>query len=281
MDVLFNLLCFLFWLRLWEDRYPVAAPNVYLAPMDRLGRAMLDYAQPAFGRLSRPAAALVAGAFVLAIRALAIGPATTWRLRFGIVPPAAPQALVEGFLFSLLSFAVFLFNLWGVALLFAGSHGRTRSGGYAPDALYRLTRPLSMAPAHLRPLGLLALGAAIAALTPRMGGTPPNAALLRSLAGWLIESAAAWADLLPVIQTILVALVIGSWAAVALNIPLLGYACREWLDLLLGPLRRLPLRAGGFDLTPVAAAILIAILHPVLMDLLLRLYRSAAAPPWP
>lgn len=280
MDFLFNLLAFLFWLRLWEERYPTLGANLYLAPPNRLGRAMLDYAQPAFGRLSRTQAALAAMAFVLAVRALALGSGMGWHLRFGIVPPAAPRALLDGFLFSLLSFAVFLFNLWGVALLAAGTYGRNRSAGQAPDALHRLARPLTLASPRLRLVALLAFGAAIAALTPRMTGAPPATAPLRAFAGWLIESAAAGVDLLPVIQGILVALVIGSWAALALNSPLLAYACREWLDLFLGPLRRFPLQAGRFDLTPVVAAIAIAILHPGLMNLMVRLYRSAAAAPW-
>jgi uncharacterized protein YggT (Ycf19 family) len=43
----------------------------------------------------------------------------------------------------------------------------------------------------------------------------------------------------------------GHWIGMATNASNLGWMCAEWLDHLLGPLRRYPIRIGMFDLTPL------------------------------
>ena len=50
--------------------------------------------------------------------------------------------------------------------------------------------------------------------------------------------------------------------------------CREWMDLLLGPLRRYPMRLGMLDLTPLIFIILLRLVHSLLMALLWTSYQS-------
>ena len=48
--------------------------------------------------------------------------------------------------------------------------------------------------------------------------------------------------------------------------------CREWLNMLMGPLRRYPLRIGMIDLTPIVMIIAIQIVHQVCSYILLKSY---------
>ena len=48
--------------------------------------------------------------------------------------------------------------------------------------------------------------------------------------------------------------------------------CRTWIDFLMGPLRRYPLRIGMLDLTPIIMIFALDFLHRFMMGILARSY---------
>jgi uncharacterized protein YggT (Ycf19 family) len=66
----------------------------------------------------------------------------------------------------------------------------------------------------------------------------------------------------------MILLVIGSLVSLFTGSTDMAFVCKEWIDLLLGPLRRYRLQIGPLDLSPVVYIIALSFLRPWLSVLL-------------
>jgi uncharacterized protein YggT (Ycf19 family) len=282
-DTLFNILVMVFWFGLWahEDNRTLYF-NPYLTTLARLSVGAVHFLRPVFFGLSPRWIAAVAIVFLLLLRGVA-APAQpeAWIIRFGFeVRQPAASSVPASLVFSLISFAIFIFKLWGISLLFAG--GRRPPVDCAAGTLHELARPFTGCPPAWRPPVLLVMGVAIASLMT-LAGAPSNSPLSEftrliadnpeQLARYAVSSLAAWVDLLLLVRSLLLVLIIGSWIGSFAGAPGIATFCREWTDLLLGPLRRFPIRIGMMDLTPLIVLLAIQyLIWPILMGTLLVAY---------
>jgi uncharacterized protein YggT (Ycf19 family) len=137
---------------------------------------------------------------------------------------------------------------------------------------------------------LLAFGMGLVVLLDRAGAPLPKvpvppllaealwSASGRAAAAYLAKlalvSLCAWVDVLAFVQQALIALAVGSLAAALIGAPGISEFCREWLDLLLGPLRRHPLRIGMLDLSALVLILLLPVVQQFLRGLLFGAYLS-------
>ena len=97
---------------------------------------------------------------------------------------------------------------------------------------------------------------------------------LTSLFKLLMLALIGWVQLLPMLQSLMLLLIIGSWVSMFAQSHNLAMLCRDWINLLLGPLRRYPLRIGMFDLSPIVFFFAIGLVHAILMSILVAAYNS-------
>lgn len=78
--------------------------------------------------------------------------------------------------------------------------------------------------------------------------------------------------ILSLIQMLMIVLIIGSWASLFSTSSALMLFCKDWIDLLLGPFRRLPLRLGPVDLTPIVFYFAVGYVEQILTAILSQAY---------
>ncbi len=290
IDLLFNIVVMLFWFRIWNRRCRATDLNPYMSgvmiftqPVLDLFRFRRDGLLPAW----IPAAAtwfmliLFRGLALPALNPEAVQDA--WRLRIGfasVAPAACAGKNVFLFvIFSFLSFGVFLFQVWAFALLFLREYRPGQSTDRPSEFLHSAARPFSKAPAGARPWLLLGFGMFLAAMMNALcvgqaesGANSISSALIMG-GQWAIAAIAGAVDLLLVLCSLLVILIVGSWLVILTTSRALMITCREWLDFLLGPFRRFPIRLGPLDLTPIVAFLVFEIIHWLVNgNILPRLY---------
>jgi len=176
-----------------------------------------------------------------------------------------------------LSFAVFLFMLWSISAIYLPRRAHPFAS-QAEGTLRELSAPFSMLPIHWRPAALLVLGLAVCAAA-RFDW---SAASLGEAGGellqpwtWLrfvISTLAAVVGLCGTLQSFVMLLIIGSWISLFSSSEALHIFCREWLDMLLGPLSRYPLRIGFLDLTPIIFFFALGLAQKTILPLLAGIY---------
>ncbi|MDP6630885.1 MAG: YggT family protein [Kiritimatiellia bacterium] len=285
-DTLFNLLLITFWFRIWtDDEDRNVHFNPYLAPLARLSRTILHFVEPVFLGLRPAAVAAIAMSIIVVFRALVAPRQAIWMLSLGIDQQPLDGTLPHVIAFSVLSFGCFLFRLWGISLLFTwiGAH---RSQENPVSMLHYLARPFSNIRIQLRPMVLLMYAAVLIVLLDRFGqpaqagfGLPgslvwsgPEA--VTSFFKLLVLSVAAWVQLLPLLQSLMLMLIIGSWISMFTQSQGLAMLCRDWINLLLGPLRRYPIRIGMLDLSPIVFFFAIGLAHALFMSIIFAAYKS-------
>jgi uncharacterized protein YggT (Ycf19 family) len=275
VDLLFNLIVMLFWVRLWNPDPGVCRCNPYLEGAANVTQPVMDIFR---GRTRGRApfwTALVPWLALIIFRGIALPWAGTDQIRqswvlglgFEYLCPAQTLSLsaLTWILFSFLSFAIFLFKAWGLCLLLLrGSRGAASSDPVV-GFVYSVAKPFSAA----RPLqraGVLFGYGLLLTMIPQILqpggaalGTSASAVGLR-LAQALTSVAAGVADLLLPLQTLMMILIVGSWVAMFGGGALM-YRCQEWLNFLLIPFQRFPLRIGPLDLTPLLAFAVFGFLH--------------------
>lgn len=283
-DTLFNIVFIIFWFRIWMSEDLGLFFNPYLAPLAHLSDSTLNFLRPVFFRTPPRMIAAVALSFLLVFRGMifhgmAVAKEASWVLRLGFERQSDASGIVLSLVFSILSFAVFLFKLWGLSLIYV----RTRPGSsrdHATDTLYHLSRPFSDLRPDLRPFGLLCYGISLAFLLNLAGETTPatttwqQTPLLVVILKYCLSAIAGWVQVLPVVRSLMILLIIGSLASIFTASRALMFFCREWIDLFLGPLRRYPIRIGMFDLTPIVLFIVIGYVYRILIVILLRSYAA-------
>ncbi len=267
-DTIGNALLLVFWFRVWtvDDRSLLF--NRYLLPLGRLSDRVVDFLRPVFFRTPVRLVALFIVLLLLVLRGLIMGPASDWNIRMGFVTLHPGNSSGACLVFSLLSFAAFLFKLWGLTLIYVRRlHAAT---DHPSDALDHLARPFTLIPAVWRPLLLMLAGTLLGILFQTAAGpTAPEAqpwALIVARAA--VCAVAEWTNLLALIAALLVLLVIGSWVGLFAGSPPLQEVCRDWIALLMGPLRARPLALGTIDLMPLVLIIVLNYLHAFLLNLL-------------
>jgi uncharacterized protein YggT (Ycf19 family) len=289
LDSLYNMLLLVFWFRIWTDKDRNLFFNPYLAPFGRLSDSAVAFLRPVFRKIPDRLIAATALVFLIVFRGLAMPQDIEWELVFGIQLRSQTNSLSYLY-FSFLSFAMFLFTIWGISLIYVRTEKRS-SSDHATGTLYYLSRPFSDIKPELRPATLLAVGIVLAILfnsagrpaLARFAGMtlPPDiyvrqpgltALLMKST----VEALAAWVQVLPAIRSMLLILIIGSWVAMFASAQSLMVLCRGWIDFLLGPLRRYPIRIGMIDLTPIVFFIGVGFAFQFLMSILTASYGIGA-----
>ncbi|NQT91299.1 MAG: YggT family protein [Lentisphaerae bacterium] len=280
-DNLFNVFLLVLWFRIWTDNDRSLQFNSTIASLGRLSNIVVDFVKPVMFGLPPRLVAGVCILFLVLFRAVLFhgmsgGSGMAWALPFGFEGHVSTGTTFRGvLLFSTLSFAIFLFKVWGFSLIYV--HGRVEPSNHSANALYQVSRPFSAIPMKLRPAVYLGYGVLIA-LALRMGaahtvglagtqvspGSPVMAAFLQMCISVLAE----WAGLLVLVRFLVIVCIVGSWAAMFGSSGGLGALCHGWLGFLMGPLRRFPIRIGMFDLTPLIFLIALPIVHRLLIDIL-------------
>jgi len=265
-DTLANAGLLLFWYRIWTGGDREVLFNHYMGPLHRISERALGFLRPVMFGLPLRATAAVALLFLIVFRGFVLHGVSApegagWVMTLGFEGSVSDHhSLLIHMVVSGLSFAMFLFKVWGFSLVYAWGRS-TYSSGHAQEAIHLAARPFSDAPSHLKPIFLLVFGMALA-LAVNLSGTPlqgspgdisywREAPVLSIILRFAISAMADWAGLLPTIRSLLLLLIIGSWVSMFASAGNLAFICREWLDTLLGPLRRFPIRIGMLDLTPL------------------------------
>ena len=294
-DILFNILLLLFWFRIWSAEERNVFFNPYLAPLGRVSESAVNFLRPVFFGMRVRQIAAVALVFLIFFRSIIFhGVAgshdASWVLRLGFERQIDTGSFISCLIFSFLSFGVFLFKLWGISLVFVRT-ASSASFDHTTGTLYYLSRPFPNVRPKLRPVLLLAFGMLLAFLLD-LAGVPklvPQTIALPVMINWTdspflvnllklaISALAGWVDLLLVIQTFLILLIIGSWISMFMASRGIMFFCREWMDMILGPLRRHPIRIGMFDLTPLIFILAIQFfIYPLLKGILFASYSVLA-----
>jgi uncharacterized protein YggT (Ycf19 family) len=286
LDTAFNLLLFLFWFRAWTERRAHTLYNPYLVRMDRLSTKLVNFVRPVFGQVPPWAVAALALLALILLRGvvcLRTPGALTLQLGFTIGAPNTSNIL-SCTVFSLLSFAIFLFQCWGLTLIFLMLNPSVR--GESPTGfLADISRPFSSLPPAVLPPALLALGTLLAWVLTLANAVPAHALPLDHAASASelaptffalrlgVCALAGWVQLLNVLQTAMLWSIIGSLIGAFSGNVQFAWFCQDWINSMLGPLRRYPIRLGMFDLTPLIFFLAIRhLVYPFFMRTLHKAY---------
>lgn len=271
-DLLFNLAFVILWFRIFNPAPEGDFWNPYTVPLRKFTDSLLGPLRPAFPGLPASFVAAFLLVIVLAVRALACPRMPVeWKIQMGLLTGFAQTDTLAGcFTGSCVSAAVFLLQVWFLALLYLPAR-HNLSSDRTRNALFVLTRPFSALPHALRPIVLVLGGMGLALLVERLlpahglmtskalveanllTATPLTATIRLLLLGLSLA-----ATTLYMLQQVIIFLIIGAWGGSMFALPGLAFFCREWTDLLLGPLRRRPVRIGLLDLTPLVFLILLS-----------------------
>ena len=288
LDTLFNLALFVFWFRIWTPGNEGFLLNPYLAPLGGLADSALNFVTPVFGRVPRRWAAAAVLVALLVLRGLALPvERMAWVLGLGFqIREAAGGGLAAPLAFSGLSFALFLFKLWTLSLLYVPPRGGP-AASLAHSALYYAARPFTDVWGALRPLVWLAFGMGAGWLLLAHGREPaalplpllrvrmapvssdPPALLPLKLA---LGALSGGVEAVGVAAQLMVWLILASWVFQLLGLGGAVVHCREWLSLLLGPMRRWSVRLGPLELAPALALLVLLLAQVLLQGLLLETY---------
>ena len=293
IDTIFNVLLLLFWLQIWIGHDKSLSFNPYAAPWARTSNSIMGFLQPAFLGLPAKAVASLALVFLLVLRGVAAPREPSgWILNLGFeIRQPLNESLLSHIAFSFVSFGIFLFKLCGLSLIFVRT-GKGIPSLHTTAALYHMARPFTLLNIRLRPLVFLGMGIAFALLLNLVGNPVPQEALRLMLAlnnlpqstlqaggvaalfKLAISTMYGFVQILSLLQQFVILLIIGSWVSILSHSHGVAFFCREWMDLLLGPLRRYPLRLGTLDLTPLVFMFLLFLIQMTLRGMLLRSYVS-------
>jgi len=281
-DTLFNLVLLLFWTRIWATEPHDMLSNPYLAPIGRLQRSAVNFLHPLLPFLPRYLIAALALVFLIVFRGVAVPRNVNWVLGIGFAAARVDgNSMSACVIFSALSFALFLFRLWGISLIYVRTR-RSASFANTSDALYQLGSPFTGLEVTIRPLVLLAVGVLLSYLLTIVGNVAGAATVHETaitpllVVRLLIVSLSGWVALLPLVRSCLILMIIGSWVSMLTGSYGLASFCREWIDLLIGPLRRFPLRIGMLDLTPLLFMFALGYVHVFLQGILYRSFLNLA-----
>jgi len=242
----------------------------------------VNFLRPAFFAMPVRLIALIALIFLLVFRGfifqgVGIARGNSWMLRLGFEHAVADVGILSHIAFSFQSFAIFLFKIWSLSLIYVRT-GRGISSSHTTETLRHLSRPFTDFRTEVRPFILLVYGMLLVLLLNLTGRVVPG--LIEWQSGghrsvfleYGISVLAGWLDILPIMRSLMMFLIIGSLVSMFTGSHGLMFFCREWMDFFLGPLRRYPIRVGVFDLTPIIFFIAVQFIYGFLKGILIRSY---------
>lgn len=286
LDFLFNSIVMLFWIRAWDSRIK-ARTNPYFSAVARATDAIVEPLRAGLKLGSNALPPVAAVALLLVLRAAAtasanpVSGASRAVLRFGfetIVMPGFTGLVLQ----SVLSFAVFLFDIWCFFMFFSWMPRATASGGAAEEFMGVLAMPLPNIKREFVPACVAALGFGIAAMSLLFGRgetfafSPSPASALVVPTRYALSALLEFATVLRTARQLMIILIISSWGGLLFSSYPLLEICRDWLDYTLGPFRRFRLQIGFLDLTPIIALLAFGFAYQAIAGLLAGLYASAA-----
>ena len=163
-NIAFNVVMMMFWFRLWSHDDRSLFFNPHLSTLERFSDSIIGFMRPMFAGVPERVIPGILVVFLLVLRALMIALGAPLELRFGFVvaKPVAAE-IFSCLLFSALSFAFFLFMLWGLSLLYVRTRFSSQSH-HTLNAVDCLARPFSNFRAEFRPPLLLAIGIVLATI---------------------------------------------------------------------------------------------------------------------
>ncbi len=273
----------LFWMRALESNRQTALFNPYLSGIRNFTQPVLDALACLLPGRSPRLAAILCWLGLIVFRGILLPLANPesvsqlWQVHWGfmVFSPRAdlPWPAAAGIIFSLASFAAFLFQAWILALIYAA----VKSPEQPAEFLRALAEPWSSRAGLARPAIILAGGAAAVILlyAAAGGGPAPEPSFWTRPAWWImretVNGVAAAANVLIAVRSLMIIALIGSWVAIFGGGDTLMAVCRDWLDFLLGPFRRFRLQVAMLDLTPIIAYMALGLAHFLLYGYALRM----------
>jgi hypothetical protein len=295
LQLLFNILLLLLWVRLWSAPSKEFYFNPFLSGTVRLTDSVFAFLRPVLN-LPEAVTAVLLILFTVAFKTLLIGRmGGQWSIPFGglflFSQPVAGEHWGPHFLYSALHFAAFLIRFWSVFLLVKLLTLQQRTSR-AAEAFAFFSRPFSRLPLLAQPAVLVVLHVALAfavsrtgtlstiaqvgqeaqavAVSPFMTG-PLFAQLLKT--GWL--AALSFADALALLTRTLFILIIGNFGAAILQAQGAAIICHEGVELLLGRFARNRAATGmGFDFTPLIFFFVVDMMYNAIRQGLFNLIQS-------
>jgi uncharacterized protein YggT (Ycf19 family) len=283
VDLLFNIVVMLFWIRAWESgRQMALSDNPYLAGIRSITQPVLELPTRLLPWHSTRPTAWCCWLGLIVFRGLVLPMANPdafrmWQVTWGFMvftPHAAPEWLAAyGIIFSLASFAAFLFQVWIVALLYSSVRQPERPAEF----LQAIAAPWPRYAAFGRALIIVGAGAATVGLLYFAAGgpSPQEPSFLARPIWWivreLVNGLASAANVLIALRSLMIVVLIGTWVALFGGSESMLEVCREWLDFLLWPFRRFQLQVAMFDLTPIIAYIALGLAHYIIYNYILRM----------
>lgn len=286
-NALFDAFLLVLWLRVWTGDERSLAFNPYLATLRRVGDRVTDFLRPVFLGLSPRLIALIVILFLVAFRGLALNADAPGVLRMGFEFRRPDTSHVFACVaFSALSFALFLYQVWGISLFYFGlSPSASAFSGHPVETLYFLGRPFTDLPRLVRPPVLFLFGIALALLLGILGrpvlehALPPVLPLdavdsPRAVVGAAVAALSGWVNVLATIRSAMILMIIGSLVSLFTSAPGIMMFCRDWTDFLLGPARRWRLHVAMLDLTPLAFLFVVGFVHGLLQGVLFHGFKG-------
>ncbi|MDA1044202.1 MAG: YggT family protein [Verrucomicrobia bacterium] len=262
-DTLINLVMLAFWYQIWRDTARSDDYNPYMQGINNPAQSTINFFKHAIPGFSPRTIAWALLAICIIFRAL-IAQGDVWELSFGFEKGRPATDILARLIFSTFSFAMFLFNIWGLSLIFARSERDTFSE-HTSSALFMISQPFVRIPVKWRPLALYAFGILLATVLMNLNALPsPPLGLRAVISHAMISSFMAWIDLLNVLIKLLLILIIGSWVTMIAGSINMSYFCKNWMDLILGPMRKVPMIIGPLDLTPIVFMFVASFLYGIL-----------------
>lgn len=289
-DLAFNLAFAILWFRVFNQAPEGDFWNPYTAPLRRLTDTIISPLRPAFSALPASFMAAFLALIVLVSRALLCPrPPSAWTLHMGLMTGQIQTgALFSCFMASCFSAAIFLLKTWMIALLYLPAQ-REQESERARNALFVLTKPFSLLPTSLRLPALILAGGGTAFLAeqvlPAFGemsssclvaNNPLTATPLSMGLRALVIGLSMSVDAIGLLQQAIIFLLIGAWGGVVFGASGFTFFCREWIDLLLGPMRRHPVQLGTFDFTVILFIMLLFVIQIGITMVLFQALRALA-----
>ncbi|MCK5850606.1 MAG: hypothetical protein KAH23_06790 [Kiritimatiellae bacterium] len=276
-DSLFNIVLLLLWFRTWTYEDRCIYFNPYMASLTRVSNFILKILRPLFfgspGRFV-PAMTVV---FIIVLRTIILASGAPMMLQAGFeIATPITSSILSCLLFSFLAFLVFIFMLWSIALIYIRPELNSPSN-HTANTITILARPFTDIKPEWRPLALFLFGFIITAGVALGGEAKTGCMYLGGpapviIAKLAISSVACFVNILFYIRSFTILLIIGSLVSAFTASQNLMTFCHEWLNFLMGPLRKYPIRIGMFDITPMLFIVAIQIIHPYFMNILKVLY---------
>ena len=225
VDLLFNIVVMLFWIRAWESgRQMALSDNPYLAGIRSITQPVLELPTRLLPWHSTRPTAWCCWLGLIVFRGLVLPMANPdafrmWQVTWGFMvftPHAAPEWLAAyGIIFSLASFAAFLFQVWIVALLYSSVRQPERPAEF----LQAIAAPWPRYAAFGRALIIVGAGAATVGLLYFAAGgpSPQEPSFLARPIWWivreLVNGLASAANVLIALRSLMIVVLIGTWVA--------------------------------------------------------------------